>query len=63
MILFVLARLKEIVEMQLKLVDAGYDIESQELEDQKILYASVMKVQTKKSFEDKDVVSRRLPIV
>jgi DNA-directed RNA polymerase I subunit RPA1 len=53
-VFIVLERLKEIVEMQLRLVDAGYDIEAQELEDQKILYASVMKLSTKKSLEDQD---------
>ena len=40
--------------MQLRLVDAGYDIEAQELEDQKILYASTMKSLTKKSTEDQE---------
>lgn len=40
--------------MQLRLVDAGYDIEAQELDDQKILYASTIKIMTKKTSEDQE---------
>lgn len=40
------------VELQLKLIDAGYVIEAQDVEDQKILFTNVSKTQDKKQFDE-----------
>lgn len=48
-------RLKEIVEMQLKLIDAGYVSEASELEDQKIVFCSSTSAsRVKREDEDDD---------
>ena len=45
------------VELQLRLIDAGYLIEAQDLEDQKLMYAYLAKTSTKKT-QDEDMEER-----
>lgn len=46
------ARMKEIIELQLKLIDAGYVTEASDLEDQKIIFCNASKVSFQKKLDD-----------
>lgn len=52
--------MKEMVEMQMRLIDGGYLNEAQDLEDQKILYAHLSKAQGKKQpGDDRETMKER----
>lgn len=58
--LLITSRLKEIIVLQLRLIDAGFIIEAQDLEDKKFLYCSASKHSSRKQTEDEDCNEGRL---